>query len=203
MHSWNSVVVCSPGTKSFPYTLFFDGARWSGVDTGIVAILVSPTGTNCWTIICKYHGRKFTNNAAEYFALIHGLEIALSSAVRNIQVFGDSRLFINQVICHKGGQHVPYQAQSIGKTSFSSWVVLALLQLHACFQMIKPGKDWILYHLLWVADPILRQEYVWLLCRYVCYAMLIVGIINGRQGFIRCIWIDLKLILQITGQWGV
>jgi hypothetical protein len=27
------------------------------------------------------------------------------------------------------------------------------LQLHACFQMIKPGKDWILYHLLWVADP--------------------------------------------------
>ncbi len=153
MHSWNSVVVCSPGTKSFPYTLFFDGGRQSGGDTGIGAILVTPTGTNCWTIVCKYLGRKFTNDVAEYPALIHGLETALSSGVRNIQVFGDSRLFINQVKCHKGGQHVPYQAQSIGKTRFSSWVLLALLQLHACFQMIKPGKDWILYHLLWVADP--------------------------------------------------
>ncbi|KAH9309157.1 hypothetical protein KI387_037068, partial [Taxus chinensis] len=41
------------------------------------------------------------NNIAEYEALIHGLHWATKKGIKNLQVFGDSELIVNQV----RGQH--------------------------------------------------------------------------------------------------
>ncbi|PKU59202.1 hypothetical protein MA16_Dca026724 [Dendrobium catenatum] len=38
-----------------------------------------------------------TNNKAEYEALITGLELAISMEIKNIKIYGDSQLVINQV----------------------------------------------------------------------------------------------------------
>ena len=38
-----------------------------------------------------------SNNAAEFQALIVGMEIALESGITVLEVFGDSKLFINQM----------------------------------------------------------------------------------------------------------
>ncbi|PKU61117.1 hypothetical protein MA16_Dca028885 [Dendrobium catenatum] len=39
-----------------------------------------------------------TNNEAEYEAFIAGLEIAIDVRIRNLQIFGDSQLAVNQVL---------------------------------------------------------------------------------------------------------
>ncbi|PKU84594.1 hypothetical protein MA16_Dca026727 [Dendrobium catenatum] len=39
-----------------------------------------------------------TNNEAEYEALIARLEIAIDVRIRNLQIFGDSQLVVNQVL---------------------------------------------------------------------------------------------------------
>ncbi|KAH9293316.1 hypothetical protein KI387_041479, partial [Taxus chinensis] len=43
----------------------------------------------------------YSNNTAEYEALIHGLHWARKKGIKNLQVFRDSELIINQVM----GQH--------------------------------------------------------------------------------------------------
>ncbi|KAH9329035.1 hypothetical protein KI387_001143, partial [Taxus chinensis] len=42
-----------------------------------------------------------SNNTAEYEALIHGLHWSRKKGIKNLQVFGDSKLIVNQV----RGQH--------------------------------------------------------------------------------------------------
>ena len=44
-----------------------------------------------------YLGKVCTNNAAEYEALIMGLELALKFKIRHIEIFGDSELVIKQM----------------------------------------------------------------------------------------------------------
>ncbi|KAH9304237.1 hypothetical protein KI387_008641, partial [Taxus chinensis] len=40
----------------------------------------------------------YTNNIAEYEALVLGLQVALHLGVKSINIFGDSQLVVNQVM---------------------------------------------------------------------------------------------------------
>ncbi|KAL4028108.1 hypothetical protein IC575_011301 [Cucumis melo] len=77
-----------------PWTMYFDGApRRSGAGAGIV--LISPEKhmlpySFALAELCS-------NNVAEYQALIIGLQMALEIRVSFIEIYGDSKLIINQL----------------------------------------------------------------------------------------------------------
>ena len=64
-------------------------------DTGSDIMLISPKGHK---IHCALRFRfKASNNEAEYKALIEGLRLAKKLQARNIQVYSDSQLVVNQM----------------------------------------------------------------------------------------------------------
>ncbi|KAA0061112.1 uncharacterized protein E6C27_scaffold348G00260 [Cucumis melo var. makuwa] len=77
-----------------PWTMYFDGAaRRSGAGASIV--LISPEKhmlpySFAFAKLCS-------NNVAEYQALIIGLQMALEIGVSFIEIYGDSKLIINQL----------------------------------------------------------------------------------------------------------
>ncbi|WRX10057.1 Integrase [Theobroma cacao] len=77
-----------------PWKLYFDGAaRQDGVGAGV--IFITPEGEvlpYAFTLIKNY-----SNNMAEYQALIISLEMAVDMQITQLKVFGDSKLVINQV----------------------------------------------------------------------------------------------------------
>jgi ribonuclease HI len=79
------------------YTLYFDGCSKGNPGlAGIGAILYDAENKIVWqTSKCIGHT---TNNVAEYFALIEGLEYALSQNIDSLKVCGDSLLVINQLL---------------------------------------------------------------------------------------------------------
>ncbi|XP_049362259.1 uncharacterized protein LOC125826948 [Solanum verrucosum] len=82
-------------TEELPaWTMFFDGsARRDGAGAGVV--LISPE-----QLILPFsfiQGETCSNNAAEYQALIVGLEMALDMKIPQLDVYGDSQLIINQL----------------------------------------------------------------------------------------------------------
>ena len=76
------------------WTLYMDGAS---NDTGsrVGMMLISPEGHEIHCSIC--FGFKASNNEAEYEALIAGLGLAHELQVRNVKIFSDSQLVVNQV----------------------------------------------------------------------------------------------------------
>ena len=64
------------------WIMHFDGSKMlAGLGAGVV--LTSPTG--------------YTNNAAEYEALLHGLRMAVSMGIQRLEVRGDLNLLISQI----------------------------------------------------------------------------------------------------------
>jgi len=90
-----------PGEKVFvidilpPWEMYFDGAtRQDGTRAGVV--LVSPEKhmlpyTFVVTQLCS-------NNMGGYQALIFGLQMALDMGIKDMDVYGDSQLVINQLL---------------------------------------------------------------------------------------------------------
>ncbi|XP_075111214.1 uncharacterized protein LOC142181692 [Nicotiana tabacum] len=78
-----------------PWTMFFDGfACRNGVGAGIV--LISPERQVLpFSIVL---GETCSNNASEYQALIVGLEMALDMKILPLEIYGDSKLIINQLL---------------------------------------------------------------------------------------------------------
>ncbi|XP_019236645.1 PREDICTED: uncharacterized protein LOC109216878 [Nicotiana attenuata] len=78
-----------------PWTMFFDGsARRNGAGTGVV--LISPERQVLpFSFVL---GETCSNNAAEYQALIVGLEMALEMKILQLEIYGDSKLIINQLL---------------------------------------------------------------------------------------------------------
>jgi ribonuclease HI len=74
--------------------MYFDGSlKLEGAGAGV--LLISPTGEQL-----KYIQRifwKVSNNKAEYEALLHGLRLAASLGIKQLLVYGDSTVVINQV----------------------------------------------------------------------------------------------------------
>ena len=80
-----------------PWMMFFDGAAYRE-ESGAVVVFVSP----------QKHMLPFAfrlnepclNNVAEYQALIAGLQMALDMKISYLEVYGDSKLVINQLLTH-------------------------------------------------------------------------------------------------------
>jgi len=84
--------------KVFPqseYTMNFDGASRGNPGPAGIGAVIFHNGQEIWAS-CQYIGTK-TNNQSEYSALILGLKEALSRDIRQIHVYGDSLLVINQI----------------------------------------------------------------------------------------------------------
>ena len=79
---------------------FDDSLMKTGAGAGL--LFISPLGVHvCYMIQLHFAA---SNNAAEYEALINGLQIAIELGVRRLDVRGDSQLVIDQVMkdsnCH-------------------------------------------------------------------------------------------------------
>jgi ribonuclease HI len=84
------------------WTLFVDGAaRGNPGPAGAGAVLRDPYGIVQGRL--SHFLGKATNNVAEYQALLLGLEMARKRGVRNIKIFADSQLMVEQV---NGGYQV-------------------------------------------------------------------------------------------------
>ena len=70
-----------------------DASNDTGFEVGIM--LISPKGHKIHCAICS--GFKASNNKAEYEALIASLRLAHELQVRNVNIFSDSQLVVNQV----------------------------------------------------------------------------------------------------------
>ena len=75
---------------------FFDGASRSNPgDAGAGSLLLDDSGKVIWTK-AAYLGTK-TNNEAEYAALINLLAEARARGIKQLDVYGDSKLVVSQV----------------------------------------------------------------------------------------------------------
>ena len=85
----SKVIVHSP-----IWTLYFDGAK-SKEGAGAGCLLVDPQG-NKTCIACRMEF-SCTNNTVEYEALIQGLKKAIDLGIKELIVFGDSKITVRQV----------------------------------------------------------------------------------------------------------
>ena len=81
--------------------MYFDGSLMkTGAGAGL--LFISPLGVHVRYMIRLHFAA--SNNAAEYEALVNGLQIAIELGVRRLDVRGDSQLVIDQVMkdsnCH-------------------------------------------------------------------------------------------------------
>jgi ribonuclease HI len=85
-------------SKIYPtceYVLHFDGCSKGNPGPAGIGAVISKLGKEEWCG-CQFIGNK-TNNQSEYSALILGLKEAISRNIKQLQVYGDSLLVINQV----------------------------------------------------------------------------------------------------------
>jgi ribonuclease HI len=74
--------------------MYFDGSlKLGGASTGV--LFISPEGKQLKYVLQILW--QPTNNKAKYEALIHGLRIATSLGIKQLLVYGDSAVVINQV----------------------------------------------------------------------------------------------------------
>ncbi len=87
------------GNKIYPvteYTMFFDGCSKSNPGEAGIGAVIYNNSLEEIAVVSKGIGIH-SNNEAEYMALIEGLQTLLHRGIRNVLVFGDSQLVINQV----------------------------------------------------------------------------------------------------------
>ena len=78
-----------------PWMMFFNrAAHREGVGTGVV--FISPQ----WQILLYSFllSELWSINVAEYQALIIGLQMAIEMGISQLEIFGDSKLIINQIL---------------------------------------------------------------------------------------------------------
>jgi ribonuclease HI len=74
--------------------MYFDGSlKLEGAGAGV--LLISPTGEQLKYILQIFW--KVSNNEAEYEALLHGLRLTASLGIKQLLVYSDSAVVINQV----------------------------------------------------------------------------------------------------------
>ncbi|XP_074297005.1 uncharacterized protein LOC141627675 [Silene latifolia] len=108
-----------PGEEIFyvdvlpPWQMYFDGAaRQDRAGAGVVFI----TPQNHLMPYAFTLTQLCTNNMAEYQALILGLQMAIKIGVRDMDIYGDSKLVVNQVLGEyevKKEDLIPYHQQAL------------------------------------------------------------------------------------------
>ena len=95
LHANKIVEMSAKIYPSCEYVLNFDGCSKGNPGPAGIGAVISKSGSEEWCG-CQFIGKK-TNNQSEYSALILGLNEALSRNIKQLQVYGDSLLVINQV----------------------------------------------------------------------------------------------------------
>jgi ribonuclease HI len=95
LHASKTVEMSAKIYPSCEYVLNFDGCSKGNPGPAGIGAVISKSGSEEWCG-CQFIGKK-TNNQSEYSALILGLNEALSRNIKQLQVYGDSLLVINQV----------------------------------------------------------------------------------------------------------
>ena len=82
------------------WRMYFDGSfKLQGAGTGILFIALRGEQLK-YALQLLFSA---SNNAAEYEALIHGLDISISLGIKRMMVYGDSLVVISQINCHITG----------------------------------------------------------------------------------------------------
>ena len=82
--------------KNDKYLLRFDGACRGNPGKSSAGAVLYKNNEEIWTK-SMYLGDNFTNNIAEYFSLLLGLEEVVNRHILHLDVQGDSLLVINQI----------------------------------------------------------------------------------------------------------
>jgi hypothetical protein len=94
MAEWRENQLPTPTERPEHWVMYFDGSlKLEGAGAGV--LLISPTGEQLKYILQIFW--KVSNNEAEYEALLHGLRLAASLGIKQLLVYGDSAVVINQV----------------------------------------------------------------------------------------------------------
>lgn len=78
------------------YTLYFDGASRSNPGPASYGGVIYDENNNEIATYKKYIG-KHTNNVAEYLGCFHGVRACIQEGIKNVTIYGDSKLVIEQV----------------------------------------------------------------------------------------------------------
>jgi hypothetical protein len=94
MAEWRENQVPTPVDKREHWTKYFDGSlKLDGDGTGL--LFISPQGEQLKYVLQILW--EVSNNEAEYEALLHGLHLAISLGIKQLLLYGDSLLVIQQV----------------------------------------------------------------------------------------------------------
>jgi len=98
---WTKVQMPPAAVDQEYWTMYFDGSLMKkGIDVGMV--FVSPLGVRMRYMVCLHFPA--SNNMVEYKVLINGLRIAIELGIRRLNVGGNYKLIIDQVMkessCH-------------------------------------------------------------------------------------------------------
>ena len=78
------------------YTLYFDGASRSNPGPASYGGVIYDKNNNELATYKKYIGNH-TNNVAEYLGCFHGIQACIQEGIKNVIIYGDSKLVIEQV----------------------------------------------------------------------------------------------------------
>ncbi|XP_050121406.1 uncharacterized protein LOC126599102 [Malus sylvestris] len=88
--------------------------------SGAGIVIINPQGVhNYYSFLLDYQGN--TNNQAEYEAIIIGLEILIELGAMEVQVFGDSKLVINQLNGEYKCRHITMAGYYLATTQLLSY----------------------------------------------------------------------------------
>lgn len=78
------------------YTLYFDGASRGNPGPAGAGAVIYADGVEKFAVTA-YVGDRATNNEAEYYGLLIGLQTCVEEGLRSVKVYGDSQLIIRQM----------------------------------------------------------------------------------------------------------
>ena len=78
------------------YSLYFDGASRSNPGPASYGGVIYDETKNEIATYKKYIGNH-TNNVAEYLGCFHGIQACVQEGIKNVTIYGDSKLVIEQV----------------------------------------------------------------------------------------------------------
>jgi ribonuclease HI len=93
---WLELQSTGPPNLSSVWMIYFDGSkRVQGAGAGV--ILISPHGDKLKYVL-RMSFPQASNNEAEYETLLHGMKISKACGATRLKIFGDSNLFVQQVM---------------------------------------------------------------------------------------------------------